>query len=127
MEKCRLTIITKADEQENRLFVNGTMDVTTEEFLVCYDDDDANVRVAIRKEEVEIVRRGEYTLRLLLKAGERCKGSIGIANSEGEVETLTKSIACEYKADGLMLGLEYDLLIGAEPQKMKIRLLAKKI
>ena len=127
MEKCRLTIITTADGQDNRVFLDGEIEAKTQVIKVQYADNGAQVTLSVKNEEVFIEREGDYSLNLHLKKDSVCKGSIGIAGSKGEVETKAHEISYSLKEDSFLLSLQYDLLIGNETQAMKIRLLGKKI
>ncbi len=127
MEKCRLTIITTAQEQENRVFLDGEIEVKANAVKIAYADKESQVTLLIKNEEVFIKRCGDYSLQLHLKKDCVCEGSIGIAGSKGEVKTRTQEIAYSKKEESFLLSLQYDLLIGNEAQAMKIRLLGKKI
>ena len=81
----------------------------------------------IGKNGVEIYREGDYTLRLTLRQGERVVGSLGIGGSQGEVFTNTERLEYILKENAVLLLAHYDLIVGGEVQKMKIRLKAERI
>jgi uncharacterized beta-barrel protein YwiB (DUF1934 family) len=128
MQTCDITIVTNADGQETSVSKTGVWSVLPNaEISLQYEETNAKICMTVGKDEVRVDRTGDYTLSLLLKQGKRCEGKIGIGGNEGKVFTQTKKLERKEKDGSLLLILHYDLLIGDEPQKMKLRLHAKKL
>ena len=128
MSACNITITTTADGVQSRICKTGewTSDVAVFACL-SYQEEQASVQILIKKGEVQIQRKGDYTLRLTLREGELLQGHIGIGGSEGEVFTNTKKIEYVLKEKSVLLFAHYLLIIGCEEQEMKIRLKAERI
>jgi len=125
MQACRLTIITKADEQETTFTHEGEMELSPTAVTLRYREENAEVFLRLQGETAMIERRGDYSLRLALVRGEMQPGEIGIGGSSGEILAYTHKIAYSVTKDSLLLSLRYDLIMGGEPQKMQLRLLSR--
>ncbi len=125
MQACRVTIATTVDGKTTEIVRDGKMLLDYACAKIYYEEENANVAVSFENGQVFIEREGDYTMRLMMKKGETCDGVLGIGGSEGYVQTKTERIAYSLKEDSFMLSMHYDLLIGNETQKMRIRLFAK--
>lgn len=125
MKPCVLTITTTADDVENTIVREGEIELSPICVLLCYREENAFVCMKLQGESAEIERQGDYTLRLSLKKDEICEGELGIGGTGGLIQTFTHRIAYSVSKDSLLLSLHYDLIIGGERQKMKIRLLGR--
>ncbi len=127
MKKCRLTIITSVDEQETEFATEGELVLSAREGRLRYRQDGSVIELCLKGETATIKRFGDYTLSLELRRGERTKGKLGIGGNEGELEVDTHKVAYSQGKDSFLAVLHYDLLIGIERQKMKLRILARTI
>ena len=125
MKACRLTIATTIDGTKTEISRDGSFDVAPLYAKLQYNEDNATVLIVLENGVVQIQRTGDYTLRLTLKEGERTDGALGINGSEGVLEVKTTRVAYTTTEKSLLLSLHYSLLVGDEPQKMKLRLFAR--
>ena len=125
MQKCKFTIWTSADGQTSVLESEGEMSLDREEVRLAYREDNAFVSLIVQGERAQISREGDYSLRLLLKRGEKLDGLLGIGDGQGKIQTVAHKINYSITKDSLLLLLEYDLLFGEEKQEMKLRLLSR--
>ncbi len=125
MQACKVTIATTVDGKTTEIAREGKMSLSNGGAKITYAEEDAVVTLCFENGEVAIDRQGDYTMRLLMKKGETCEGVLGIGGAEGRVQTQTQRLAYSLKDNSFMLSLHYDLLIGNETQKMRIRLFAK--
>ncbi len=127
MQDCRITIATSVDgAQESTVSHFGKLHFNKDDScLLQYNETQAKVSMEIEENLVKIDRIGDYELHLQLKKGAICSGLIGIGGSNGEVQTRTKLLEYKESENGVLLLLKYDLLVGGEEQKMKLRLHAK--
>lgn len=127
MQKCKVSITTTVDGQENSITREGKLFLAVGSALLEYNDQTAVVHLKVDGERAEIERCGDYSMRLVLEKGKLSDGSLGIGDSQGEIRTFAHKINYSIAKNSLLLLLHYDLLIGKEVQKMKIRLTAKMI
>ena len=125
MRKCRLTITTVADGQENTIVRDGEMELSANATQICYREEHAVVSIRLQGESATVERQGDYSLRLQLHTGQTLKGEIGIGGSMGEIKTFTHAVQYSIREKSLMLSLKYDLLITGEVQAMQLRLLGR--
>ena len=125
MQPCRITIATDADGQKTEITREGCCLLLDNGAKLNYAEDGANVALDLENGEVFIQRIGDYTLRLHLKKDEITSSVLGIFGAEGAVQVKTENIAYSIRKSSLLLSLQYALLIGAETQKMKLRIFAK--
>ena len=125
MQHCKLTIITSVDGQETEFSCEGRMLLSAYTAKLVYAEENAKISLIFEKETVQVSRQGDYTLRLNLQQGERTNGVIGIGGNEGDIETYTHAISYSIGKDSLLASLRYDLLLGGEIQKMKLRIIAR--
>ncbi|MBQ7879613.1 MAG: DUF1934 family protein [Clostridia bacterium] len=112
MHKCRITVASSADGQENGLVLSGELQLFGTTATLCYQDGDASVEIAVEKEQTVITRRGDYEMCLTLRKGEICTGTLGIMGSEGQVFTQTHALSYSVSERSLLLSAHYDLLFG---------------
>lgn len=125
MKKCRLTITTIVDGQENVITREGEMDLSVQTAKVYYREENAEVTLQLEGETATVERRGDYTLRLHLVRGETTQGELGIGGSSGEIQTLTRAIQYSIREKSLLISLKYDLIISGERQNMQLRILGR--
>lgn len=125
MQSCNLTITTETDGKESTIRRYGEMRLSPT-FKLCYREENASVTIRLTDEEALIVREGEYTLLLPLRPGEKTVGQLGVGGSEGNMEIFTRKVLYSVNNDSALLMLQYDLIFGAERQKMKLRIRARK-
>ena len=122
MKKCRVTITTVVDGQENTITREGEMELSVSSITLIYREENGSTRMHLEKECADIERIGDYTMRLHLVCGERTDGEIGLGGSNGGIEVLTRRVQYSTTEKSLLLSLHYDLIISGERQKMQIRL-----
>lgn len=125
MQSCKVAIATTDGEKETKILREGELDAQEDFVLLVYREENAVVNMKFQKERVEIVRNGDYTLRLFLEKDGYGKGALGIAGSEGEIQTNTRKLVYSVNKNGLMALFHYDLLISGEKQEMKLRISAQ--
>ena len=125
MKKCRVTITTSVDGQENTIAKEGEMELSLASATLIYREENGATRIFVESEKAEIERIGDYTMRLYLIRGELTEGEIGLGGSSGNIQSFTHRIQYSVTEKSLMLSLRYDLTISGEVQKMQIRLNAR--
>ena len=125
MQACRVTITTSVDGAENTINREGECLLSVFGCELRYREENAAIRILLKGETAEIERVGDYSLRLNLERGRQTVGYLGIGGSEGEIGVFAHTVAYSMGKDSLLLSLRYDLLLGGELQKMKLRLLAR--
>ena len=125
MKPCKLTIITNTDGEETSVTYNGEMKISAASTVIRYREPNALVSLRVYGEHAEVERQGDYTLKLPLLRGALTKGEIGIGGTSGEIQTFTHKIAYSQTEQSILLSLQYDLLLGEEPQKMHLRILGR--
>ena len=125
MKKCRVTITTVVDGQENTITREGEMDLSLASATLIYREDNAATRIHLKDEKAEVERIGDYTMRLRLIRGELTDGEIGLGGSSGGIQSFTHRVQYSITEQSLLLSLKYDLIISGETQKMQIRLTAR--
>jgi len=125
MRSCTVMISTKADGQNSEIVREGEMELFPRAAKIVYHEENALVKVSLQGENAEVIRDGDYSLALFLESGKTTAGKIGIGGNSGEISTVTHAIEYKIAEDFAVVRLRYDLLIGAERQKMELRLLAK--
>lgn len=127
MKKCRLTIATSGDGTETSTARKGEMELLPLGATLCYEEENAVVTLKAEKGRVEILRNGDYSMRLAFEEGKTLVGSLGIGGNEGELQTKTHRLAFSVNKDSFLLSLHYALVFGEEKQEMKIRLSAREV
>ena len=125
MKKCRVTITTSVDGQENTIAKEGEMELSLASATLIYREENGVTRIFVESEKAEIERIGDYTMRLYLIRGELTEGEIGLGGSSGNIQSFTHRIQYSVTEKSLLLSLRYDLMISGEVQKMQIRLNAR--
>ena len=125
MKKCKVTITTVVEGQENSITRDGEMDLSAEKTQLFYREENAAVHISLHGETAEVERQGDYTLRLHLVRGEITQGELGIGGSSGEIQTLTRAVQYSIREKSLLISLKYDLIISGEKQNMQLRILAR--
>ncbi len=122
---CKISITTTVDGEETQATRTGSLRISFSEIRLSYGEESGNVTLKIQKDRAEIMRSGDYSMRLPLHRERRTQGKIGVLGSEGDVEIYTKRLAYSTTDTSLMLSMHYDLIFGSDVQKMQIRLLAR--
>ena len=125
MQACRVTITTSVDGVEKTINREGECLLSALSCELRYHEENAAVRILLKGETAEIERVGDYSLRLHLERGRQTVGMLGIGGSEGEIGVFAHSVAYSLGKDSLLLSMHYDLFLGGELQKMKLRLIAR--
>ena len=125
MRKCKVTITTRVDNQENTISRDGEMELSTASATLIYREENAATRICLAGEQAEIERIGDYTMRLHLLANTLTEGEIGLGGSSGVIQSFTHRIQYSITEQSMLLALQYDLIISGETQKMQIRLMAR--
>ena len=125
MENCLLTITTTVDGQETKTTKQAEGECSLSSMRLTYCEENAQVFLSLSDGRLEIFRTGDYSLHLFLKQGETLKGSLSIANSEGELTVHTQKLAYSQTQKSVLLLAHYTLYFGCETQETKIRLQAK--
>ena len=126
-QSCTLNIYTTVDGVEQSFQAQGKIVVSKANALLEYQDTNAIIEMQFSSKQIEVKRKGDYFLHLILKEGAVCDGQLGVMGRIGVVKTHTKKISYSFEKTNLLALLEYDLILGGEVQKMKIRLLAKMV
>lgn len=125
MKKCNVTIATTVDGRESKVSRQGECVLDRSKTEIRYREENAEVCVVFENGTAFITRAGDYSLKLQLRKGETLAGAIGIEGAEGEVYTRTTRLQYAYQEESFSLEARYELLTGGEPQKMRIRIVAK--
>ena len=125
MKKCKVTITTSVDGQENTITRDGEMTLSMGEVTLVYREENGATRIHLQGESADIERIGDYTMRLGLKRGEWTDGEIGLGGSSGQIQSFTHRVQYSVTEYSVLALMRYDLLISGEVQKMQIRLTAK--
>lgn len=125
MQACYLTITTVADDVENKLSKDAEIDLGIQSAVLRYHEENAVVDLEVRGGNITIRRQGDYSLFLPLKNGETTLGTLGIGDSQGELRLYTHKVNYTINEESLLLLLQYDMIMGEETQKMKLRLHAR--
>lgn len=125
MKSCNVKITTSVDGRETDFVGQGEMQLYARSADLRYQDGQAFVRLTVCDETATVERQGDYSLGLRLERGKFCDGTLGIGGAEGNVQVYTHRVVYSIGDNSLLLFLHYDLLIGTESQKMKVRLYAR--
>ncbi len=125
MQPCKITIVTTEENREIKTVRDGEMRLCGLDAVLIYKETQATVKMVFQGECVEIIRQGDYSMRLRLKRGKLEKGELGIGGSTGEIQTFAHKIAYSVRENGMMALLHYDLIISGEKQEMRLRLSAQ--
>lgn len=125
MVACSVSVTTVADGVETKFDYTGEMSLGLQSVQIRWKETQAEVLLSVKEDTAEIKRAGDYSLNLFLKKGATLVGRIGISGSEGEVQTYTRYFAYSIREKSALLSFKYDLIIGAEKQRMEIRILAR--
>ena len=125
MQPCKISIVTTEQDREIKTVRDGEMQICGLDVVLVYQEEQARVKMLFQGESVEIVRQGDYTLKLLLKKGKTGKGELGIGGSAGEIQTFAHKVMYSIRGNVVMALLHYDLIISGEKQEMRLRLSAQ--
>ena len=126
MQDCKVMISTKTDGAGNEICRDGEMEIFPRAANLIYREENALVRVSLHDGKAQVVREGDYTLSLFLENGRTTQGTIGISGNVGEISMQTFAVEYKIAEDFVAAHLCSDLILGAERQKMELRLLATK-
>ena len=122
---CHLRIVTSADGEESVFSADAEMELCPQSALLRYRQDGGRVILRIGREEILLERTGDYTLSLRFAAGECSPGVLGIAGSEGKVETFTHRAGMRIGENSVLLSLHYTLRLEGGDREIKLRLTAR--
>ena len=125
MQPCRIEISTKADGKETRVVKAGRMQLSSTSLALFYEENGGQVELTMQNNVVEISRKGDYSMFLRLEKCRITDGFIGVNGQSGKMQTYAKRVAYALNEKSALLSLHYDLLIGEEPQEMKLRIFAQ--
>ena len=126
MSSASLTIATTIDGKETLISPKGTLIESADGLIIDYQDGEAEAKIVIEKGKATISRKGDYGMCLPLVKGERTQGELTIAGSVGKIELFTHLMEYSQKSNKYLITLGYDIFFQGEPQKMQVRILAKK-
>lgn len=124
--RCQVTVTTTVDGKKTRVVRLGDLQITPEQVLLTYEEDNALVSVRKQERMVEIVRKGDYSLCIRLEKNKTLDGSLGLGDSEGRIQAKTERIGYSISSNAFSLQLKYTLLMG-EPQNMQVKIEAKEV
>ncbi len=124
MQNCQLKITTTVDGQSNTILRAGQMELSKTATL-SYEEEGARVQIVLFEKGALLERFGEYALRLPLRVGETCAGTLSFGDSAGEILVKTLEIERIFGDADLEIRLHYELLFGEETQDMCLRIRAK--
>lgn len=127
MKRCQVTITTEVDGRETEFSCEGILVLHARSATIRYKEENASVSLVFDGETVRVERNGDYCLRLFLKRGEENEGILGFGENAGQIKVFTHRVAYSIGQDSVLASLHYDLIFGAERQKMKLRVLARYI
>ncbi len=122
MKNCSITITTTVDGQQTTVKRQGEMSLTASSAKLAYAEENDQVTLSLYCAHGEIVRKGDYSIKLPLKTGETVQGEIGIGASHGCVEVYTDKISFSTSENSLLAQLHYTLIFGQERQVMRLRI-----
>lgn len=122
---CKISITTTVDGEETQATREGSLRLSFTQSVLSYKEENAVVTLTMQADELEILRDGDYSMRLPLKRDTLTRGEIGVNGATGTVDIYTSRLLYSTTDNSLMLSLHYDLIFGKETQKMQIRLLAR--
>ncbi len=125
MKSCVVKITTTIDGRENSVTKQGEMHLDALSATLIYKEENAVVTLTLTNAVLNIVREGDYSLRLRLEENKLCEGEIGIGGANGKVSVQTKKLAYSLTKTSWLLLAQYALLAGGEPQETTIRIQAK--
>lgn len=125
MKACTIRITTTIDGRETCVSKRGVMQLDGERADVRYFDEKAEVSLLLQDDVLQIVRAGDYSLRLRLQEGVKHAGELSIGGESGNVSVYTRKLTYANTKNGLLLQARYALLTGGEPQETTIRLHSK--
>lgn len=125
MQPCRIEISTKTDGKETRVVKAGRMQLSSTSLALLYEENGGQVELTMQNGAVEISRKGDYSMFLHLEKGRITDGFIGVNGQSGKMQTRTNRLAYALNEKSALFSLHYDLLIGEEPQEMKLRIFAQ--
>ena len=125
MKGCDLVIFTSADGVKTRFNAKGSIGFFEDSVLLSYRQEDALTSLHFEGNCVILKRQGDYSMELSLKSGEKTTGKLCFGGNEGELLTKTDAISYTIENKTLKATLQYDLIFGADVQKMQLKILAK--
>lgn len=125
MQPCKISIVTTEQDRGIKTVRDGEMQIFGLDVVLVYQEEQARVKMIFQGESVEIIRQGDYSMRLFLKKDKLEKGELGIGGSSGEIQTFAHKIAYSVRGNVVMALLHYDLIISGEKQEMRLRLSAQ--
>ena len=125
MKACVVKISTVIDGVERSVQKSGEMSLDTLSATLVYNEDGAMVTLTLENDVLDVLRVGDYSLRLRIEEGKEHFGKLGIGGSIGEIAIRTKKLTYSLTRNSWLLLAKYTLLTGGEPQETSIRIQAK--
>lgn len=122
MQNCTITITTTIDGKQTTAKRQGRMQLSASSVRLEYTEENAKVTLSLHTTHGEIVREGDYLLKLPLHMGQTLQGEIGIGGAQGAVDVHTYKIAFSTSEKSLLAQLQYTLIFGQERQVMRLRI-----
>ena len=125
MKNCKLIITTTIDNQSTEIVRKTQASLSPFLTKIVYSEENAQVNITLENGVLHIERTGDYTQSLHFKDGEILEGRLGICGADGVIHTHTRKLSFSVTDTSLLLSLHYVLLVGDEPQDVKIRMFLK--
>ncbi len=125
MPICKVTVLSKADGQEQKIVRMGRLEEKENGILLGYREENAEITLILTGEEATIERVGDYALSLALKEGETRLGKLEMGGNAGELPVATDKICYTKENGGYRIELRYRLLFGEEAQDMELCIYAQ--
>ena len=125
MQSCFLKIVTHVNGEKNTVYKRGSIQRKGSAVRFFYEKNGANVSLEISGKSVNVVRDGDYSLRLRLKEGELTVSELGIGGNVGQIKTKTHKITCDIRVEKCTIALCYSLIFEKEIQEMQLEIVAQ--
>lgn len=124
-EECVLRIKTSVDLTETEIVRSGKLVQNVNGMSVSYREENAEVKIILSPQKAEVVRNGDYGLKLCLEEKKNTSGILEIGGNEGKVDVYTHEVFFGTSQGLTLIRLHYDLYFGKEKQEMKLRILIR--
>ena len=125
--RCILTLTTSVDGNKSKATRSAELNSSSTNAELRYSEGTGVSVLRFFEDCVEILRDGDYGLRLCLRENETTKGALLLGGASGDIETYTHKIRVQKGNENFFALLEYDLIISGERQQMRVLLQTKTI